>query len=471
MLWFWIAVGLLTAAATASLILPLLRAPDSSAPDNRSDENRRIAVYRDRRTEIQAERDAGRLTAAEAQRALDELVEDAAAQLAQAPDDAGVEGESGTGKRRAEGADRSGDRSAGSNVRAIAGAVGIAIALPAVALIVYAWLGAPGLIAAPDAAQRAQVGERHATEIVGELTARVARNPNDAEGWALLGQANAMKRDYPAALSAYARAAELLPTDARLLADYAEAAALSQGGDFAGRPMELLTRALAVDPNESKAVALMAAGLYRMGNLPQALVYMRKLAAGLTPGTEEAQQIAQVIARIETEIATPGSQASGPAAPGTAGPRTPAPAASSAPRAPAGGPFAGGGGSAGGAPGAQAASAGAVVSGTIAIADDLGKQFPPGATLFVIARAPDGPPIPFAAAKLEPSGWPIRFSLGDAQAMNPARLLSTAPSILLEARVSMAGTPGRRSGDVFGVSQVVKPGTTGISIRIDQRVP
>jgi cytochrome c-type biogenesis protein CcmH len=464
MLWFWIAVGLLTAAATASLILPLLRAADRSAPDNRSDENRRIAVYRDRRAEIQGERDAGRLTAAEAQRALDELVEDAAAQLTQAPDDAGVEGESKADKRGAGGA----GRNAGGNVRAIAGAVGIAIALPAVALIVYAWLGAPGLIAAPDAALRAQVGERHATEIVGELTARVARNPNDAEGWALLGQANAMKRDYPAAVSAYARAAELLPADARLLADYAEAVALSQGGNFAGKPMELLTRALAADPNESKAVALMAAGLYRMGNLPQALVYMRKLAAGLTPGSDEAQQIAQVIARIEAEIATPGSQASGPGAPGPAAPPTPGPSASNAPQAPAG-PFAGGG--AGAAPGAQAASAGEVVAGTIAIADELGKQFPPGAKLFVIARAPDGPPIPFAAARLEPAGWPIRFSLGDAQAMNPARLLSTAPSILIEARVSMAGTPARRSGDVFGVSQVVKPGATGISIRIDQRVP
>ena len=82
MVWFWLAVGAMACAATAFLALPLLigsrRTGSAAAP---TDEARRLAVYRDRRAEIESERDAGRLTDEEARRALDELIEDAAHHL------------------------------------------------------------------------------------------------------------------------------------------------------------------------------------------------------------------------------------------------------------------------------------------------------------------------------------------------------------------------------------------------------
>ncbi|HEY5632793.1 MAG TPA: c-type cytochrome biogenesis protein CcmI [Burkholderiaceae bacterium] len=458
MFFFWIVVGLITAAATASLVLPLLRAAHRVAPEARNDEARRLAVYRDRRAEIEAERHAGRLTPAEAERALDELVEDAAVQL-EHDGSAADPGEDPA--LPAGGAAPSG---AGARGRLIAVAIGIAIAVPVATLLGYGWLGAPALVAMSPDAPGVDSSGRHATEIVGELSARVARNPNDAEAWALLGQAHSIKGDIAAAVAAYGRAAELLPGDARLLADYAEVLAQSQGGDLRGRPTELLTRALAANPNESKAIALMGAALYRSGELPQALVYMRQLAGGLPPGSEPAQQIAEVIARIESQIAGGGAP-KGPGAPGGPGPRAAAPVAPGAPGAAPRGPFAAG---------AQApspAAADAVVSGSIEISADLAGKIAPGAALFVIARAPEGPPIPYAAVKLSPSGWPLRFSLGDAQAMNPARLLSGADAIVIEARVSMDGNPARRSGDLFGRSATVKPGAKGLAIRIDQRVP
>src|SRR5690606_26279801 len=85
--------------------------------------------------------------------------------------------------------------------------------------------------------------------------------------------------------------------------DYAESAALRVGGDFAGEPVELLERALAADPNEPKAVALMGAAQYRLGNLPRALTYLKQLETFLEPGSEEATQIAAIVQRIEGEVA------------------------------------------------------------------------------------------------------------------------------------------------------------------------
>ncbi|MCL4744759.1 MAG: c-type cytochrome biogenesis protein CcmI [Burkholderiaceae bacterium] len=444
MLWFWIAVGLLTSAATASIVVPLLGGGRRVASETQSDEARRLAVYRDRRGEIDADRDAARLSAEEAARALDELIEDAAEQLVAAPHPDPVAAHPATAAQAGSAEARPPAR---NRVRAIAAAIGLAIALPVSALLVYSSIGAPSLITLSPAEMRGELDERRVSEILEELQERVARKPDDAEAWALLGQVNAMKGDLPASVAAYTRAAELLPRDARLLADYAEVVVMSQGGDFKGRPIELLGRALAADPNEGKAVALMGAAQYRLGNREAALRYMRQLAATLEPGSEQARQIAEVVTRIESELSPAAPLAQAPAAGGSA----------------AAGP--------GGAPTAAAPAGEPVVSGSITIAEHLAKGVPAGAALFVIARAPDGPPIPLAAAKLAPGGWPLSFALGDAQAMDRSRPLSAAGSIVIEARVSLAGEATRRSGDLFGRSAVVAPGAKGVAIRIDQSVP
>jgi cytochrome c-type biogenesis protein CcmH len=223
----------------------------------------------------------------------------------------------------------------------------------------------------------------------------------------------------------------------------------AQGGSFAGKPVELLERALAVDPNDNKSVALMGAAQYRLGNREAALVYMKKLAQGMAPGSREAEHIGELIARIEAEI--------GVASGGTPGPVASAPG----PKGPAAGEAR---------PGAPAASS-ASISGMIDIDASLKAQVPAGATLFVLARGTDGSPIPIAAQRLSTERWPIAFELGDAQAMNPARLLSQAGSVTIEARISRSGAVGRQSGDPFGVSAEVKPGTRDLTVRIDRQVP
>ena len=444
MSWFWIALGALTCAATASLVLPLLLGGRSraSAPAP-SDEARRVAVYRDRRAEIEAEREAGRLTEDEARRATDELIEDAARQIptqepARDPDRAG-------------------------RGRAIAIAVVSAIAIPLVSVLVYASLGTPSVVGLDTASMREELSPQALRKAIDELRAAVRETPQDAQAWETLGQAEQLAGDHARSAEAFGRAVALSPGNARLLADYAEAQMMAQGGDFSGKPLELLEQALAIDPADTKSIAMMGAAQYRLGNRAKALQYMRELASSMQPGSHEAQRLAEFISSIEAEIAA-GAGAGSPVAPGAgSGPQARA-GAGNAPAQPAKGPDAP-------AQPAAAPSGASAIVGSITIDDALRAQARPGATLFVVARGTDGSRVPLAALRLGVGSWPVPFEIGDAQAMDASRTISAAKGVIIEARVSQSGAAGRQSGDLFGVTPALRPGTRDVVVRIDQRVP
>src|SRR5690606_23793979 len=115
-------------------------------------------------------------------------------------------------------------------------AVVVALALPVLAMLTYQQVGAPH---ATDVAARAptpagQLVQVHAA--ITELEARVVADPADGEAWAMLAVANKMIGENEAAIPAFERAIRLLGPHARLLADLAEAIAITQDGRFAGRP-------------------------------------------------------------------------------------------------------------------------------------------------------------------------------------------------------------------------------------------
>jgi len=429
MLWFWVLIALLTCTAVAAVAWPLLAGSRGAGHAVAAgDEARRLAVYRDRRREIESERDAGRLSADEARRSLDELLAEAAAQFPGA-----------AGAAPAAKPERGGH---GAGV-AISAALAAVVLVPVASLAVYERIGAPTLVAGMPTQAGGEPSAAAMDKVVRELSERVKKSPGDRDGWRDLAEAQRMKGDMAASIVAYERAIALTnPPDARLLADYAEAVALGAGGRFDGKPIELLERALAADPGEIKSLVLMGVAQYRAGNFARARTLLKASLQGLPPQSEDAQQIANIIARIDGEAGGGASPAPAPgAAPGTAAP-------------------------------AAAANPGATIVGTISVDDAVRKQLPAGAVLFIVARATSGPPgPPLAVARLAADAWPRSFELGDAQAMDPNRPLSGAQQVVLEARVSASGTAMKQSGDAFGVSKPVKPGARDVAIRIDQRVP
>ncbi|RPH67201.1 MAG: c-type cytochrome biogenesis protein CcmI, partial [Burkholderiales bacterium] len=386
LLWLFFAVA--TLLATAAVVWPLLSARPAATADAHDDERRRLAVVRDRKHEIERERAAGRLSDGDAEQAQADLLRQMAEDFpdsASAPDSAGA--------------------AAGSRLAPGLTALALAVSVPVLALLVYQQVGAPELASTDLRGSDRPVDAAEMDRLVAEVEKRVRDNPQDGEAWAVLAEARRMQGRHADAVSAFEQAARRLPPDARLLADFAESAALVAGGDFSGRPIELLEQALAANANEPRAIALMGAAQYRLGNLERARGYLAQMQAGLRAGSEEATHIGEVLARIDAEIAQRGG------------------AATTAPSA------------------ADAATT--TVTGTVTVAANLAEQARRGGTLFVIARQAGGPPIPVAVVRQQAAELPMRFSIGDANAMDRSRLLSSAGTLVLEARLSRSGNAMR----------------------------
>jgi cytochrome c-type biogenesis protein CcmI len=95
----------------------------------------------------------------------------------------------------------------------------------------------------------------------------------------------------------------------------------------------------------------------------------------------------------------------------------------------------------------------------------------PSDTLFVFAKAADGPPMPLAIARLTAAQLPTSVTLTDAMSMMPNLTLSKFPQIILGARISKSGNAIAQSGDFQTLSAAVSnSGTEPIRLTIDRRV-
>jgi cytochrome c-type biogenesis protein CcmH len=111
------------------------------------------------------------------------------------------------------------------------------------------------------------------------------------------------------------------------------------------------------------------------------------------------------------------------------------------------------------------------VSGRVEIAPELAGRVTAGDTLFVYARAPQGPRMPLAVLRTPAQGFPREFRLDDSMAMAPGATLSSASDVVVEARVSKSGDARPHTGDLTGQSNAVKPGTRDVRVVVDRVVP
>lgn len=429
----WVSIALLTLAVTAALVRPLLAVRRTEVADD--DLAARLAVFRDRRDEIGRERVAGRLTDAEAEQAIADLLVQMAEEL---PPEALAQADAPPARtNRSPEAGQKSPAPRQTRARlAFTTGLTLAILVPVVALGVYRSVGSPEIaLAQLDGSFEQMIATPQAQfdALVNEIEGRLRADPRDGEAWAVLGEAYKMVGNHPAAIEAFEKAVGLLPPNARLLADFAESTALASGGDFSGRPTELLEQALVANPNDAKAVALMGAARYRAGDLPAARRYLGQLLASLPEGSEDAARIGEVVARIDSEIA-----AGGQVSPSTRADSAPSP------------------------------NPAAVISGRVDIAPELLSRLPGQAVLYITARPVDGPRVPLAVVRAPARDLPLEFRLDDSNAMDPSRPLSSASALVVEARVSLSGSATRATGDLIGEPVAAQPGDAPLSIRIDR---
>jgi cytochrome c-type biogenesis protein CcmH len=414
----------LVAATLAFLLWPLARAPRASAAADAAATN--AAVLKDQLAELERDHSAGTIASAEYEQAKLELK-----------------------RRLLEDTAVAEDASPALARRRPFAAVATAIALPITAAGLYLVLGAPAALD-PEQTQP-QLGRDDVEAMVEKLAQRLQNQPDDAEGWAMLGRSYRVLGRNLEAAQAYARAERVVAADPRLLVDYAESLALAHGGSLQGKPAELVARALELDPGHPLALMLSGAVAFQREDYAGAIRQWEKVQTLLAPGTEEARAVGESIAKArELAAAQPPAQA----------------AAQAAAKAQAQGP----GQAAAKAPAGKAAGA-AKVAGTVRLAGELASKAAPTDTVFVFARAAGAPGAPLAVIRRQVKDLPLEFALDDSMAMAPDRKLSGFPEVVVGARVSRSGDAVPRSGDLQGLSKPVKVGASGVAVVIDGTVP
>lgn len=337
----------------------------------------------------------------------------------------------------------------------------LGIALPVLAVALYLKLGQPQALkpeaASPPAAAASgnQITAEDVMAMIDQLNKRMAEKPDDLQGWLMLARANAALQRYDDASRAFAKAAQLQPNDAQLLADQADALAMAQGGTALGEPTRLIERALKVDPNNMKALALAGTAAFERQDFPAAERHWSRAAELAPPDSELAKGLAEGLRDARARLAEVG----GPAA--TTGGGSAAPAAGAKATAAASAP--------GSAP--TTAGAAAQVSGRVSLAPAIASRVAPTDTVFIVARAASGPRMPLAVIRKQVSDLPMSFTLDDSMAMAPEMKLSAFPQVVVIARVSKTGSATPAPDDLVVQSAPVAVGSKGLELVIEKTAP
>jgi len=430
---FAVAAGILVIVALVWLIVPLMRAGRAPAI-GRGAAN--VAILRDQLAELDSDLRAGTLSQSQYDQARDEIERRVLEESRQ-------EGETGPAS----------DARGGPWT-----AIALAIAVPIAAGLLYLQLGSLDAFRPPSEAPQHAVSEQEIEGLIAKLEARLRERP-DPEGFLILARTYYAMQRFPQAVAAFERVGDAGLQDPDYLADYADALGVAQGSKLAGKPLELVKRALALDPNHLKALALAGSEAFQRQDYKTAVDYWERIRAVAPADSPFAQS---VVASIEEarELGGLGKpQAGGPgraaaptaAAPKAAGPRVaaaPSPGTSSAP-----------------------AASGARVAGVVTLAPALAAKAGPDDTVFVFARAAEGPRLPLAIVKRQVKDLPLKFSLDDSQAMAPGMALSNFSDVVVGARISKRANATPQAGDLEGVSQSVRVGATDVAVVIDKVLP
>ncbi len=351
----------------------------------------------------------------------------------------------------------------GGNNRNVATITLVVLALPLLAISLYLWLGntraltpQPAVEQMPMSATSDEGGHENFSSVLENLTTRLQEQPDDAEGWIMLGRTYAIMQRFDDAKVAYEKVLALVPENAELITDYADIVAMTNNGSLMGKPLELIGTALRLDPKNPKALALAGTAEFEQKKFAQAAKYWEQLLALIPAESELGRSVSNSIAEAK-------SLASGKG-PTMARAQDQAPAGQNPPPA-------GNKPSSAAAAGAAAAPGGGTLSGKVTLGPALAGKASPNDSLYIFARAKVGPKAPLATLRLQVKDLPATFTLNDSMARSGVQLSTFSDEVVVGARISKSGSPMPQSGDLQGLSQPVRVGDKGINVVIDQQLP
>lgn len=266
------------------------------------------------------------------------------------------------------------------------------------------------------------------------LKQKLEGNPENAEGWALLARSYVELDRHYDAIPAFERAAKLIRGDAQLLVDYADALGMVNGGRLNDQAAQLIDEARNIDPANVKVKLLAATLAFDKKEYGQAVELWEailadpsieaKLAAELSGNVQEARSLQGSGKALLAAYSQKSSKVFDPS-----------------------------------------------LKGTVILDPNIKRKLDGTDTLFIFARAVNGPSMPVAVVRTNAVEFPYSFYLDDAHSVMPGRKLSEAKEVVVVARVSKAGDAIANPGDLEGKSVRVKPGDHHVQVLIDEELP
>ena len=420
MILFWIICALLLFIAVSFAVLPLWRGSSKNTAVQRDSAN--LEIFRDQIAEMDADLRNGLLT--------QEMYEQGKRELQlRMLDEAGEAKSAGTTVVR-------------NPLKILA--LALIILMPVTALGLYWKLGnRHALLPQESRASAEGFGSVRSESAIKALEEKVASKPDDAESLLLLARSYAELEHYADAAQAYEKLTRLMPNEAQLWADYADVTAMASGKTLRGNPTKFLNKALALEPDNFKALALSGSAAMERGDYSGAVRNWEKLLKMIPEDNENAKMVESGIQHARDLMA----QKSGGKPPVQTS-RAPAKEHQQV---------------------AQGGKEG--ITGTVILSEALKAQARPDDTVFVLARAAQGSRMPLAIVRKQVKDLPITFTLDDSTAMSPQMKISNFDQVVVIARVSKSGNAMTQAGDLEGMSSVIKPGTTGLKLSIDKVMP
>jgi len=407
---FILAAVLLILVVLAILLPPLLRAPKASNAVDRREAN--LDIFRDQLSELERDRREGSLAETDFEQAKSELQRRLLDEVQTEKHMPGVIGSRKT-------------------------ALALLVAIPLAAAAGYAMLG--NTQAFDPVQKQARMSPQDIEGMLGKLVEKLKKSPDDTKGWVILARSYKALGRYVESAEAYSHGGALLDAEPSLLSDYAEVLGQLNGGRFDGKPGELIARALKIDPNEPQALFLAGAAATDRNDFAGVADYWGRLLLQLEPESEEAKSMEAAVNKAREIVAQ-----------SSAKPGTPVSKAAA---------------------GTEAIVKSEAISGEVTISGKIASQAKPDELLFIFARADEGPRMPLAVMRAQVAELPLSFKFDDSMALPGGKKISDHTTVTIEARVAKAGKAQTSSGDLFGSSKGIKPGSTNVKVVIDQVQP
>ncbi len=402
---FWIAVVVLLALALAILLIPLMRTVRGQQSDQRQQQNIQIAREKKRQLETQ-------LKDAEIDQATyDSAYLDLQTSLALELDRSAADSEKTRGKWMA---------------------IVVLLAIPAASVSLYLVYGEyrvvenPQLALAAPRQQTAAAPQMSLEEMTVAIKQRLKDNPEDAEGWFMLGRTMMTRQQYDQAVTAFQRSNDLLADEPGIMFALADALAMQNNGNLLGEPEELVQRGLKLAPRFPNGLWLAGMAAEQRQDYKSAHRYWSLLLPMIADNPASSREVQGLLATLEE--------------------RDPALAKT-------------------------VSSADAVgIKLLVDISAELKAKASPDTAVFIYAKAMQGPPMPLAVRKLQLGDLPVSLTLSDDDAMMPTMKLSSFDQVIVGARVSSSGNPVAQSGDFYTEREAVDSSNPPavINLTIDQ---